>query len=389
MTTILSGELSVSQDGTIHYDQPWEQKWLALQRSFARRDRQLDLMARVKSPAFMEIIRSREILVRQQEREMLFFRHFQDDSQVWTDEDDCKCSNESFSGSYEHESDAGSQGSQDDEIWFDAVGVPDFASLSTTRNCDLPSSLIGQFYEAAMFEWHTTLPCVLSLAVHCLAHASVYDIIEIGFEEMRKFVENNIPWINPDVLTTTCTLILGMALIRSSGYLYWWLNDTDFSCVKFDYHNRLRLKRWDARYLLWVKRRPVLQASMFVMGYHLCYHFVFIVYAKFFNSFSILRHYAEGETILPEDFVSSVGKAMQVFTELCRAELMQDEGCPTASYDFLRNYTWGSNEGADSIEESMALPLPLSLLATLFCTCVCLVSVSLLHSYGFAVFHKY
>jgi hypothetical protein len=317
----------------------WDLKWSNIQEQFSRRDRILERMSRTANPALIDLIRRREILVRRQKTELLVLQHFVVEM---PGRNDGKEAIDRVIASSETDSDA-SDG--DSAVWYDARGSADNASYlykTVARDTKSDNNFIHRIYDAAMFEWYTTVPGIVSCGLHCLAHASLYDVIEIAFNEFRKYAERKITCFSAHTLSLFVTLVFGVALVRSSGYLYWWLNVSDYNCIKFDYHNRLRLNHWDARYLLWIKRRPILQASMFITGYHLCYKVFYHLYEKLYYFF-----FNQGDE---------------------------------TSY-------WGS--WADQVCSQMEYPLPLPVLMALFCMCVCIASIWLLRWYGFAVFSKY
>jgi hypothetical protein len=338
----------------------WDQKWSNIQEQFSRRDRILERMSRTTNLALMDLIRRREMLVRRQKTELLVLQHFvvempghNDGKEAVdrviasneTDSDDGKDAVDRLIACSETESDTEWESDDDAAVWHDARGSPDNASyLYETVAGDTKSdnTFLHRIYDVAMFEWYTTAPGIFSCGLHCLAHASLYDVIEIVFNEFRKYAERNITWVSAHTLSLFVTLVFGLALVRSSGYLYWWLNVSDYNCIKFDYHNRLRLNHWDARYLLWIKRRPILQATMFITGYHLCYKVVFHLYEQFYYFFF-------------------------------------NQGDQTSYWSSWTEQVYGQ----------MEYPLPLPVLMLLFCTCVCIASIWLLKWYGFAVFSKY
>ena len=78
-------------------------------------------------------------------------------------------------------------------------------------------------YDSAVIEWYIGVPAVLSFICHAVAHMTIFDIVEIFFQ------------LSGDILTRSLGpsfkyvffFIIGLVLIRSSGYLYWWLSDSD------------------------------------------------------------------------------------------------------------------------------------------------------------------
>ena len=60
--------------------------------------------------------------------------------------------------------------------------------------------------------------------------------------------------------------------------LYWWLNDADYDCLKFDFHNRLRLLHFNShskdlwtRLLYAVHYYDTVRWLVYSFGYNFCY----------------------------------------------------------------------------------------------------------------------
>lgn len=181
-----------------------------------------------------------------------------------------------------------------------------------------------------IFEVHTALPAMFSMIVHTLAHHGIFEGVAVVLHELKKPLYQQThrwwPLSLPPFLTNSIDVLhfllflMGFLFIRLSGYLYWWLSDRDYDCVKFDYHNRRVLleascsslscglqsqvlqqqqRRRQRNYfyvscLLWIKRHDAIRATLFTLGYVLVYistgHFYFQVVYHWFDQRSSLLH---------------------------------------------------------------------------------------------------
>jgi hypothetical protein len=443
LTTIFStGSYDITSDDEFSYgdddseltvDASWEEMWSTLQERHSRRDRMLERMSHTKNPAMMELIRKREVLVRQQERDLLLLQHMQEHT-----------SNTSIKRHHEREllilehledlepqnndglSNKGNEGRLDENeshdgdldenctVWFDAPDsiLEGFASCKTAvRDTEMKDGLVHRIYDIAMFEWYTTVPGVLSLMIHSLAHASLHNVVEVSVEEFKKFCEIKLAlltgrYLNIDTFSECVMLLLGLTLLRLSGFLYWWLNTNDFHCIKIDYHNRLRLNQWDARCLIWVKRHHIIQAMFYFIGYILCFKVVEDVFER---NLSVFNQREEILSALPslqqsERLGICVEPGTLFSTLSCQDELqrLEDERTSAFSEDYFFLWetlywksfnahwaNWAATQAGDSVDGNIDLILLAPARAVLIGLSVAVTCIFLLRSYGFAVFSKY
>jgi hypothetical protein len=337
------------------------------QKEFDRRDRLLERISRRKSPRFLAMIRKREALVRRLEREILMLNEVDFEN---TTEPEILFQDDSA-------------GSETTIVWHDALDMPPPLETSECRSQHDSTSFHSWMYELAMMEWHITAPALMSLCIHSVAHISMYDIVDVLAEEFKKKYlrqQHNI------LLDNSILLFLGMLLVRWSGYLYWWLNDNDFSCIKLELHNRLKLGFWDAQSMLWIKRRPFFQAMSYFLGYNLCYKVAYDVYCLFYYSFFSLD---EEEDSSPEEYEgeASCGKLGALFQYspddgICRAV----DAAAIADANFL----W-SNVPLMSFDKfwSDGTLLRGPVHSVLFSFVAFVASCMMLSYYGFRFFKKY
>jgi hypothetical protein len=118
---------------------------------------------------------------------------------------------------------------------------------------------------------NSTIPAVFSVMVHCIAHNGIYDGLNAIFDMIKREVTRASESPRIELTFFIVTLFLGVLMLRLTGDLFWWLNDRDYDCLKFDYHNRLRLEYRDAKIMSWVRTRDLLRVTLYMVGYHFCY----------------------------------------------------------------------------------------------------------------------
>lgn len=125
-------------------------------------------------------------------------------------------------------------------------------------------------YDTAVWEWHSTLPAVVSFVWHTLAHIGIYETLYAVVNLVQYKIHSGTSNTPTDILYGAI-FVMGMIGIRWSGSLYWWLADDRHNAVKFELHNRLRLRFNDALILQWMNQHAVIQCTAYMVGYCLCY----------------------------------------------------------------------------------------------------------------------
>lgn len=394
-----------------------EREWEELQKRCSRRDRTLRRMAESKSPEFIKLLQRHEFKVRRQEYKQLFLRHLRDESLIVRDDDseDAPLKHKSRKGR-DNPSVRTDDGNDDDtspDIWFDTCSEsgkklsvdPDWCFCDSTH--PKGPGWNSKLRDFALFEWHTTAPAVMSLVVHCFGHSALFDGIEILSEEFKKYCEmyGAQTWpVRPEIVALTVMFTIGLTMLRMSGFLYWWLNEADFLCLKFDYHNRSRLECWDARFLLWIKRHPVFQAFLYFTGYQLIF---MVVNEIFYYSFYLFdQRQTILDTLPSEMFFKDTGRFPAAVAD-CEASdscdddlvVLSDEVTSLLSKDirYLWKklifssfetfcYDWVTDLAG---EDERPLPLLTPSTAVFLCMCTLTLCVTILKRYGFGVFEKY
>jgi len=399
------------------FNESREEKLLILMRRHARRDRMLDRISRIKSPTLIKLIRRREYAVRQAKYELLFLQHLYDerlgiDATLQEDEfstqaRELETTVSSFKVYYSQSAEVDACSYEDSTIWYDAPSQPLMDTLDT--KIDDKKGFIFGLYDYAVMEWHTTMPAIFSLTIHSLAHAALYDGVEILSEEFKKHLEalskTTKLYMNPTALGHCIMFFFGLVLLRASGQLYWWLNNNDFHCIKFDYHNRLQLGHWDARFLKWMKGHPVLRAVLYFIGYQFCFMVVNDIFDYGFYFLDqrdqILQHLPSTQF---ENTARCVNPRTLLIPSSCQDEMerMDEEMNSILSEDFeylyrvvdfksfeAYFYDWAKVLVDDADEGDVPYPLLSPSRSMLFCFVIAATSVFLLQVYGFGVFSKY
>lgn len=338
----------------------WDQKWQRLQERFSRRDTILEKLSESKSRTLVKLLRKRELIVRRQETDLLFYQHFCTATPGLEAEhelEDFSQLNVEFQPKDDHDDD------HDDDciIWYDACSTLESTTSWTGQQEEpLANTIRDRIADAALFIWYTTVPGLYALVIHCVLHSAFYDLVELLDDYIRQQVKANFPKMNGYRCSMITMFATGFVLIRASGYLYWWMNQADYNCIKFDYHNRLRLDNLDARLLFWVKQRPALQATIFTLGYYLVYNTIHHWYNDLFYLF------------FPNLEVSGI----------CR-EGSEEECDPSKNPFFFRYWSWMLSTDDEAVTKQMML------ITSIVSIVVCCLSIMALVSYGFPVFHKY
>ena len=273
--TIFSAEWEdeESVESSTHFHR--HEQWALLQKRFLDRNTMLERISRTKPQLLVKSLWRREMIVRRQLTERFLLEHLDGADETWN--------GDSWASSQRDDDESLSDCEAD--VWYDACEeMPNHAPFivaDNQRGADEEPGFLQRFCETALFECCITVPSVVVFALHSLVHASMYDVIEIVAEAARLY------WQEYGAIASLAIhaliFCLGFSFMRASGFLYWWLNSDDYNCIKFEFHNRLRLKDAQARFMMWVKERPRLQALLFIAGYHLCYYVVFKVYELFYN----------------------------------------------------------------------------------------------------------
>lgn len=238
-------------------------RWKRLKEHYAARDEALKHLSRSKSHRIVTFLYEREHRVREQQREQLLMELLLNRQSLVTN---------------------GQSRNYKKKVKFSG-GIDELGQLdSLMRELSKPTQQYGTNFQTAptnstwlraitdsiIFETSVTLPAIISLLVHTLVHASVYEIIQYVVHEARKALSDSDNYLVEGYISSVL-MILGLVLLRLSGYLYWWCNRADYQSVKFDFHNRQQLGLWDAQCMLWVKHREKLRAVCYILGYDLLY----------------------------------------------------------------------------------------------------------------------
>lgn len=136
------------------------------------------------------------------------------------------------------------------------------------------SNWYQEMVDFIVFEWHTTVRAVAGLFLHSVGMGGFYFLVEILIQKTTTFLAlymNLTFFLKQPFASAAVLFVIGAAVTRCSGYLYWWLNDTVHDYLKFDYHNRLRLGFPGAAILNAARSNLVGRALVYLIGYNICF----------------------------------------------------------------------------------------------------------------------
>jgi len=137
-------------------------------------------------------------------------------------------------------------------------------------NAPRRTALLQKIRRSFLFERYHTAPSIGAMAVYLVAHTSCYELIyqlHLGaFFSIQKWP-----------LVYGLTFVMGVLLVRMSGSIWNWLGSDLYEGVKFDMHNKLRLRDLDARLMRWIRKRKQIRLILDIVGVYMC--FISIGYA--------------------------------------------------------------------------------------------------------------
>jgi hypothetical protein len=306
------------------------QKWDKLEKELTARQAHLDIIAVGKSPALIRQIRDRELQAAMHKREELLLEQL---------------SAENKSCAVFHSSGTGANNKQ-------AKRQADTNTATSVHETPRPA-LLRRFYDAVLFEVHSTGRATFALAFHCMALAGIVELVGelvrcflVGAR--RRFVSTS-EWI--DICLYLLVFGVGITLVRWTGYLYWWLGDEEYDCLKFDYHNRIRLGSHyaNARVMWAVRQSPVLRFWLFMVGYYMVYtptHALMWYVYRWCGQQARLNQFLPSATFLVNEFQtlqaaeSEVDLSLQfVCTRTCQQEMDRQSAAHSELHRIERDYT--------------------------------------------------
>lgn len=253
-------------------------------------------------------------------------------------------------------------------------------------------TLFQRVAETVLYETNTFGKAALCLLLHSVAMESFFDTVKAMFDVLysQLVVLLGTESSRFQYFLYGIVLVLGLVLIRSTGYLSWWLKDHDYDLLKMDYHNRLRLGFGEARFISSVRRKALLCLVTYMIGYNLVFNVAVYLHGQldgmldqpslFDNLPSNLYPFSDDGFIC--DRTCSEGMKMQQAHE---ARLIQadhhytKQTLSTSSHDM---YWWNYVHSTDYLgpDENTAHTETTELLHSVYVFAVCLL---LLSFYGF------
>jgi hypothetical protein len=356
-----------------------------LEAKFARRDRILDQISQGKSRTFVELLRRHEQEVRSSERERLALTLLykkRTESTTTSSADEPKPPT-SRGNSRSTTTSAGSPGLNGEES----------AKEPAERRRDLLAAFLATADEFLTYELFTTVPATFSFIAQTLIEYTLYEITSILVWRVRRLAQSDHDKYQDRLMTMI--FLIGLMLMRASGVLYWWLSDSDYGCVKFELHNRLRLGMWDARVLHWTSGTSWARCFLFVFGYYLCFesllHFLYRSFMVWDQSESLMKQLPssnhDDDVCLADLDLFSCEAAMSTW-ESQDEFLDRADGEHTWRFWSGRSHEFYWVEGSEG-PGSYGYPLLSWNRELLILLITCGVSLSALTWYGFIFWHKY
>ena len=131
--------------------------------------------------------------------------------------------------------------------------------------------LVSKIYETIQYESNTFVKAAFLVLLHVIAMESFYGFIRSIFDVFYRYM-SDLLGTESDVFGICLhsgLFVAGIVLLRSTGYLYWWLKDSDYDLFKFDCHNRLELNYPESRFISSVRSRDLLCLFVYLIGYNL------------------------------------------------------------------------------------------------------------------------
>jgi hypothetical protein len=133
-------------------------------------------------------------------------------------------------------------------------------------------------WSTILFEWHHTGRAAIVLLCYCAAHLSIYEAISaLVYEHSRKIINQDAFYLG--------LVLFALALSRLSGGLWYYTSDANYVSTKFDLHNRLRLRMWDAKVLRLFVRHPTIKFTADYLAIYLALIGTSFFLSKFLGTF--------------------------------------------------------------------------------------------------------
>lgn len=138
--------------------------------------------------------------------------------------------------------------------------------------------LWNRIRKMAACDLNNTIPGAAHLILHCLAHGSCFQVVE-GFIVVltRNFKNQDVVFIS---------LVFGsILLLRITGGMWAYLGNDSYRRVKFDMHNRLRLRKLDARAALWFRHHVKIDNFLNLVAFYTCFLSMSYLHERFMYVF--------------------------------------------------------------------------------------------------------
>jgi hypothetical protein len=124
------------------------------------------------------------------------------------------------------------------------------ASIATSESLPTDTGLLGEVRRFLLFEGYHSGQAVAVILFSSVVGIAIYDMMD---NMMRQIAGLSAPYVNIHQFHALL-IVFGAVVMRTTGYIWWWLQGDSFACVKFELHNRHKLGHWDARLMHYLSR---------------------------------------------------------------------------------------------------------------------------------------
>jgi hypothetical protein len=280
----------------------------------------------------------------------------------------------------------------------------------------------SNIYNFIVFEYYLTIPASMAILFHSIIMITIFDLVHdlvlytytdilpalykrtfvVSSSLLLHYVPNFIAKLlekHYDTMFQIAMFIVGVYFIHISGYLYWWLSDYDYTIMKYDTHNRIRLLRWLSqpfncsdddndtvkytvstrqehnsqnshrcnyintfvRRFCIVRRYPILRLMLYIIGYYILYmisqsilsatypyfsqhdtilpHLPSAIFDKHFYNHLVDKHTMDDALPLSSALPNSKHSAFPCLVQNCHHEIERQQHANNALIQAERQYT--------------------------------------------------
>ena len=153
-------------------------------------------------------------------------------------------------------------------------------NASTAEQIDSQPQLLQIAAQKFQFEAKYSGLAATTFLCYCVAHVTIYDFIYTILLELTENAYNS-------TLVYTGLLVVGLLLLRSTGFLFYFLAGKRYRASRKEIQEGLQRGSWDARFNVWIEHedREIAKTVLEVIGFYLCYISIYFFWNHFLVSF--------------------------------------------------------------------------------------------------------